>query len=464
MSLTPHPTAAPPIDSQIIYKHMEQFYNKRIIRSFRREKILESCSSRNQQIALFAKHMPQTYSISLSNKDLACIFQVNPCTVTKALQNSDVEEHNIGRPLKLEEDKEIDIVNYIKSSAEQGEPKTRKDIINYIHEELEIECSDGWFTYFLRRHPELIQKEAVPQEDKRLFIPKSEVSAHILNLMETLHNKYAELVFNVDEMGSSDWSDKKIKSVIVPSAFADIDVHYAVKRSSRKGTVVACISAAGDNLTPLIVQTNKKINKDVYKYGLRENEDVKILYSENGYITTELFKSWIEDIFIPYVNNVRSTLGMEYESAVLTTDNCSCHCNDVIKKLLADNNIILFTWPPHSSHLFQPLDLVIFSLVKRTKSTCRTKFNKGTQADYITKLIMAFESASTSINIRSAFRRAGMALNVEEKPYKIDINKDILLDSQKIFHYLIEDSTKSEVKRATTSFGFINKEFFINKK
>lgn len=39
-----------------------------------------------------------------------------------------------------------------------------------------------------------------------------------------------------------------------------------------------------------------------------------------------------------------------------------------------------------------------------------------------------------------------MALNVVEKPYKIDINKDILLDSQKIFHHLINDSTKSEVK------------------
>lgn len=91
--------------------------------------------------------------------------------------------------------------------------------------------------------------------------------------------------------------------------------------SSRKGTLAGCINAAGDSLIPLIIQTNKTVNQEIYKYGLREGEDVKILYSTNGYIATELFNELMNEIFIPYVNNVRSCLGLSSETAVLATDN-----------------------------------------------------------------------------------------------------------------------------------------------
>jgi hypothetical protein len=45
--------------------------------------------------------------------------------------------------------------------------------------------------------------------------------------------KFSELVFNLDEAGSSDWKDRKPRIVIGPIAVADGDVFHLVSREYR---------------------------------------------------------------------------------------------------------------------------------------------------------------------------------------------------------------------------------------
>jgi hypothetical protein len=41
----------------------------------------------------------------------------------------------------------------------------------------------------------------------------------------------AELVFNLDEVGMSEWEDRKVRKVIVPTTMDDQKIHHRASRS-----------------------------------------------------------------------------------------------------------------------------------------------------------------------------------------------------------------------------------------
>jgi hypothetical protein len=87
--------------------------------------------------------------------------------------------------------------------------------------------------------------------------------------------KFAELVFNLDEVGSSDWEDRKPRRVIAPRTVSPDDVYHPVSRRYRHLTFLACVSAGGDALTPIVL-TSSLIRDDIWSTGLREEGDVLI--------------------------------------------------------------------------------------------------------------------------------------------------------------------------------------------
>ena len=125
-------------------------------------------------------------------------------------------------------------------------------------------------------------------------------------------------------------------------------------------------------------------------------------------MTRDIFKEYLNAVFLPYLRTTRDSLHLQDFDAVLLCDNCSYHIDDEIKALLGSNRVRLVTLPPHASHLFQPLDLVTFGVFKRHKREVSVSLSKGSQVWQITKLMRAFEHATDSTNNRSAFKRAGL--------------------------------------------------------
>jgi hypothetical protein len=68
--------------------------------------------------------------------------------------------------------------------------------------------------------------------------------------------KFAELIFNVDELLSADWEDRKVKKVVAPAGVGNKDVCDTVSCSQRHIIPLAHLSAAGDTLTPMLITTN----------------------------------------------------------------------------------------------------------------------------------------------------------------------------------------------------------------
>ena len=131
---------------------------------------------------------------------------------------------------------------------------------------------------------------------------------------------------------------------------------------------------------------------------------------------------------------------------MLVLDGCSSHKKEEHRLLLLSKNITMVFLVPHSSHLTQPLDLLIFGRVKNfirdqdtyavsleeldealddvlddQQETQRPRAERGKiLAEYIAAILDAFERSSTRKLVVSAFRQAGILYDTPD-PHRPDM-------------------------------------------
>jgi hypothetical protein len=75
--------------------------------------------------------------------------------------------------------------------------------------------------------------------------------------MQDLHDYVqgcvVELVLDLDEIGISDWENRKTTKAMVPAAMLGPMLHHGVSRNVKQISVIACMSAAGELLLPDIM-------------------------------------------------------------------------------------------------------------------------------------------------------------------------------------------------------------------
>jgi hypothetical protein len=60
----------------------------------------------------------------------------------------------------------------------------------------------------------------------------------------------AELAFDLDKVGISDWEDRKTGKVIIPPTMDRQTIHHGTSRTVRHISVIVYISNAGESLNP----------------------------------------------------------------------------------------------------------------------------------------------------------------------------------------------------------------------
>ena len=409
--------------------------------------------SRTKEAVLIYSIIQSSPIISSAASQIADLFNINKGNFSRALNKTPQAN---GRPTKLTEEMEEELLLYIQLRAEARKPCTNQDIRNFILEQFSIDIVPSWINNFIKRHnTKLAHSTAFPQEKGRFSLPRQLALKHISNLKKYVDGLPTELVFNLDEVGHQPWADKKFKKVIVPMYMKDNRIEYSIDRSEKRVSMIITISMAGDSLMPLIVTHRKTLDEEVKRSGMRIGEDFMLEYQESAFVTKEIFSKYISSVFIPYVQKVRENPLYTDKSAALLCDNCSAHFDEKMIKLLSQNNIRLITLPPHSSHLFQPLDLVIFGVFKSEMKFVRSKYKPGTQLDRISRLLKAIERATISENNRSSFGCGGLEINTDLSPHIVVVNEQTLLkiiDNKR----LIDNPNL----RSYRKFGFINKNDF----
>jgi hypothetical protein len=302
--------------------------------------------------------------------------------------------------MTLEADFEVDLVTHLLEVFRAGRAMTRKELLQMVREQHDTGLTPGWVNAFIGHHLDALQTcRSLLQNDTRLTVPRSHLEDHIQMMKVHVAGKFSELIFNLDEFGSADWADRKVRKVIIPAEARKEDVYHAASRRHHHVTLLACVSVAGDTLTHMLV-TGNPIRESLWNRGLRPNEDRVIRRRNSAYLDEALFYEYISGVVIPYVSTLRSRLEITDQPAILLIDSALPHTSERILRVLGENNIIAMTFPAHTTHLFQTLDLVFFGSLKHLKATATGEFGDDSVNNHLTKLIQAYEQTATSTTIR----------------------------------------------------------------
>jgi hypothetical protein len=205
-------------------------------------------------------------------------------------------------------------------------------------------------------------------------------------------------LYNMDESGMP--LDPKSPRVIVERGSQAVAVGSGNKSQV---TIVGCVSAAGFCIPPMVIWDRKTLAPE-----LTIGEIPGTIYglSANGWMDMELFDIWFRNHFLRYASAVRPLL-------LLLDGHSSHYCPDTIR-LAAQEKVILFTLPPNTTHLTQPLDKGCFAPLKAAwKQECHQYVVEHpgqavTKFQFSRLFAKAWACGMTMSNIIAGFRVTGV--------------------------------------------------------
>ena len=442
------------LEIDTIFNNLLCIFSNTTSRYIIRRLLRNQYQSRNEQAAALYDIIKTDLDINISIRRIASINLVDNSNLSKYIRNP--QRKKLGRKPKLTQEQEFVIIEWIKNKFNQKNPVTPKELRMEIFERFDILVSKNWYRTLFNKYPnQLMQSVAHPQDEQRIFVTKTTAKIHILNLIRYVNNVPTELILNLDEASSSEWEDKRSKIVIVPYENYNKTIEFPVDRCAKKITICATISMAGDVLPPLIISHRKTIDEEILNSGWRSGQDYIYYYNEKSFMTKAIFQDYIIHTIIQYIDRTRESMKLKDYPAVLLSDNCPSHRCEEIYKELANHNIRLITFPPHTTNLFQPLDLVTFSSFKLEKAMVNSKYKKRSQSDMFYRNLVAMEKATTSSNNRSAFYRAGLEVQASVIPNVANIREKYLNEIVEKSNLIDGDYLSNKVE-----FGWINKCYF----
>ena len=314
-----------------------------------------------------------------------------------------------GPPKYLSSEEEEEMCQFLCSCAEIGFPKTRCEVIRLVQQVvnkkgMNVKVSNGWWESFRLRNKEFSLRSAERVSRTRMLASAPGILENYFDLLEDtlvkndlLHKPCA--IFNVDETGMP--LDPPSLKIVAPRGVK----HSQMVSSGDKSqiTVVGCCSAAGVVLPPMIIFDHKNLRPEY-----TEGEVPGTVYglSKSGWIDSELFELWFKNHFLAHAPPFRPLL--------LLLDGHSSHYQPNFIRAAAEEKIIVFCLPPHTTHLTQPLDKGIFGPLKvywrdecirfmashPDQVVCRFNFNA--------LFSRAWAKAMTMPNILAGFRVTGV--------------------------------------------------------
>ena len=322
-----------------------------------------------------------------------------------------------GPPKYLSDDEEKKLADFLKESSEVGFGKTRRDVLNIAESyakqkgvlRKESGITQGLWRSFRDSQGDLSLRRGDNTAHVRMDAVNEETISDYFALLQTVMQKHGITnspgqIYNVDESGVP--LDPKAPNVVTKTGAKK--VRY--RSTGRKGqiTIVACGSATGQVIPPTVIFEAKGVNHAWTSGGL---PGMTYGYSDSGWITTDLFESWLSGHFLKHAVCECPLL--------LLLDGHSTHYQPEVVRYAKRNEVLLLCLPPHTTHEAQPLDCTVLSPLKaRWRTVCHDFFqtNPGkviTKFNFVSLFVQAWSKAVIPTNIISGFRTCGVyPLNV----------------------------------------------------
>jgi hypothetical protein len=163
-----------------------------------------------------------------------------------------------GRHFAIDEDSEAGILEWIEAQAEKSDAVTRTDPYRYYRAKYSVRISRGWLdALILRQQENLAETKSTPQEDMRLEVPRVFLNATVHHLRQYVQGMKAELVFNLDQLGVSQWEDRRDRKVVIPRTMSGQTTQHRASRNVKHMSIMKYISAAGESLTLYLMRSQE---------------------------------------------------------------------------------------------------------------------------------------------------------------------------------------------------------------
>ncbi|KYG41202.1 hypothetical protein M433DRAFT_159330, partial [Acidomyces richmondensis BFW] len=201
--------------------------------------------------------------------------------------------------------------------------------------------------------------------------------------------------YNIDESGFAVGVSQLSRALV---NIREASSWKVVKGRQEWITAIECISAAGVALPPLLI----------FKVKYTNSGWIPADAPPNWHFSTSHGFEWLTRVFEPVIRPEDPS-----QRRLLIADGYSSHITANVIAFAMEYNIDLLILPPHCSHILQPLDVGLFSPLKRalaTKTDQLSRLDPGriARVNWTLMYIRAREKALTSSNIKSGWCATGL--------------------------------------------------------
>ncbi|KFA80739.1 hypothetical protein S40288_10232, partial [Stachybotrys chartarum IBT 40288] len=360
--------------------------------------------------------------------------------------SSDSSPRTRGRPKALLPEEEIAICRYVIFLERSGLPASKDNIISAT---MAIRChrtsdtapedvfSDNlrknWYPMFRERHPEL-RKTTIKALDKERVVFEASNEEHIRQWYERLdHNvKYYNIgpseIWNEDECGIQIGCLSECFSVVITYTTRSGRPQVTNPANRESWTLLGCANAVGDVIPPWIVL---KTYPTSGCEAIQGDNEMRFARSDTGFSNAEITVDWLKAFNqFSWIRSAKAQKERIFPRTVLVeAPNQHPYNERIYRMLVLDGftgdidtrcakycilfDIIIARFPPHCTHLMQPLDVSVFQPLKaQHQRVIREHLREGHIAfrrlDFLKKFTRIFTAGFKRKNIISGFQKTGL--------------------------------------------------------
>lgn len=321
-----------------------------------------------------------------------------------------------GGPCVLPPDVEDELVSHIKNLDELFFGVTATDLRTLAYQvarshginkfsETKQKANKTWYYGFMRRHPDLSLRRPEPTSIGRMKgFNRKDVGEYFDKYYQVLDENgfTADKIYNVDETGHS--TVQVPSKVISTKGKRQVGAATSAERGTNT-TGVYCNSATGHFIPPMLIFKRKRM-ADSLKNGAPDG--TVFACTDSGWINADVFVQWLRH----FIACVKPSPDNKY---LLLLDGHTCHSKNLEAIQLArDNGIIMLSFPGHTTHRLQPLDVAFFKSLKSSYNIEIENHLRATQgspvgAHQVSRLVgRSFVKAATMETALNGFRKTGL--------------------------------------------------------
>lgn len=333
----------------------------------------------------------------------------NSGTIMDMYRRSKAETMPVGRPPKLTPEEISQLADEVAVRFYAQNPMTFLEMQCYVFEKFQKYVKRRSLYSIIRRSGFFkVAKAKVIEANRATVSPEQIQDFYNFIRQSGIEEVPPWAISNLDEVGCQKFVDARDSHIIVPAGVDGKEFELPVERNEKRSTLLACITLDGTYMKPLVIVDTANLTVDLTQAGFTK---MVASVQPSGFITTELFDKWTRDVYFKRVVKMRRK--KHYECMFyLFLDGCSCHYSDDFLDDCSWYGVQPIFLPPHSSHLLQPLDLLIFALMKREQDETVIS-GMHPKSKQIAKMLTGYQKACTPANITAAFKRAGILKDVD---------------------------------------------------